>query len=539
MKFDPTFVPYSSIRYPIYANRGMVAASSPQASAAGLEVLRRGGNAVDAAVATAAALTVVEPTANGIGCDAFALIWIEKDKKLYGLNGSGWAPRDISIEKVLEKNPSEGKMPVHGWTPTMVPGAPKTWAALNGRFGELPLTDVLAPAIDYAKAGYPASPNLARMWGLALNRYQKYRQMPEFAEWFRTFAPTGEAPRPGSHVKLPNHGDTLQKIAASGADDFYKGELADRIVADSRKFGGYFCKEDFSEYDVTWVEPARVNYRGYEVCEIPPNGQGLVALMALNILKEFEFPQKESADAFHKQWEAMKLAFADGMHYITDPKAMVMDYHDLLKPSYGAIRAREIGERAGLPVFGTPPKSGTVYLCAADAQGNMISYIQSNYMGFGSGIVIGGTGISLQNRGADFSLDPHHANSLQPRKKTYHTIIPGFLLKDGAAVGPFGVMGGYMQPQGHVQVAMNLIDFNLNPQQALDAPRWQWLREDRFTVEDSFCIEIAKQLAARGHKVEVALDSVTFGRGQMILRGPEGSLIGGTEKRTDSNIACF
>ncbi len=539
MKFDPTFVPYPSIRYPIYANRGMVAASSPQASAAGLEVLRRGGNAIDAIVATAAALTVVEPTANGIGSDAFALIWIEKERKLYGLNGSGWAPRDISIEKVLAKNPPERKMPVHGWTPTMVPGAPKTWAALNGRFGDLPLTDVLAPAIDYAKAGYPAAPNLARMWGLALNRYQKYRQMPEFTEWFKTFAPEGNAPKTGGLVRLPNHGDTLQKIAESGAEDFYKGELAERIVADSRKFGGYFCKEDFSEYDVTWVEPAKVNYRGYEVCEVPPNGQGLVALMALNILKEFEFTQKESADTFHKQWEAMKLAFADGMHYIADPKAMTLDYHDLLKPGYGALRAREIGERAGLPVFGTPPKSGTVYLCAADGKGNMISYIQSNYMGFGSGIVIGGTGISLQNRGADFSLDPNHANCLQPRKKTYHTIIPGFLLKDGAAVGPFGVMGGYMQPQGHVQVAMNLIDFNLNPQQALDAPRWQWLREDRFTVEDSFSIEIAKLLAAKGHKVEVALDSVAFGRGQMILRGPEGCLIGGTEKRTDSNIACF
>lgn len=539
MNFDPTFVPYPSTRYPIYANRGMVATSSPQASAAGLEALRRGGNAVDAAVAAAAALTVVEPTSNGIGSDAFALIWIEKDKKLYGLNGSGWAPREISIEKVLAGNPQDGKMPIHGWTPTMVPGAPKTWAALNGRFGNLPLTEVLAPAIGYAKEGYPAPPNLVKMWKVAMSRYTKYKDAPEFAEWFRTFAPNGEAPGPGSLVRLPNHGDTLQRIAVSNAEDFYKGELAKRIVEDSRKFGGYFCKEDFSEYDVTWVEPARVNYRGYEVCEIPPNGQGIVALMALNILKEFEFPQKESAQTFHRQWEAMKLAFADGLHYITDPGAMPLDYHDLLKPSYGALRAREIGERAGAPVFGTPPKGGTVYLCAADGQGNMISYIQSNYMGFGSGIVVSGTGVSLQNRGADFSLDPNHANCLMPRKKTYHTIIPGFLLKDGAAVGPFGVMGGYMQPQGHVQVAMNLIDFHLNPQQALDAPRWQWMREDLFTVEDSFSIEIAKQLHALGHKVEVALDNVSFGRGQMILRGPEGCLIGGTEKRTDSNIACF
>ncbi len=539
MIFDPTFVPYPSMRYPVYANRGMVAASSPQASAAGLEVMRRGGNAVDAAVATAAALTVVEPTANGIGSDAFALVWIQKDRKLYGLNGSGWAPGDISMEKVLAQNPAGGKMPVYGWTPVMVPGAPKAWAALNGRFGRVPLCDVLAPAVDYARFGYPASPNLARMWKLAFGRYSALNTAPEFSEWFRTFAPAGEPPSAGSIVRLPNHADTLDKIAASAAEDFYKGELAGRIIADSREFGGYFSKEDFLEYDVSWVEPISVNYKGYDVCEIPPNGQGIVALMALNILKEFDFRQKEDADTFHRQWEAMKLAFADGLHYVTDPRSMALDYHDLLQPSYGAYRAGEIGEIAKTPVAGTPPKGGTVYLCAADGEGNMVSYIQSNYMGFGSGIVVRGTGISLQNRGHDFSLDKKDANCLMPRKKSYHTIIPSFLMKDGQAVGPFGVMGGYMQPQGHVQVAMNLIDFHLNPQQALDAPRWQWMRDNRFLVEDSFSSEIAKQLAARGHKVEVALDSVAFGRGQIILRTGEGTLIGGTEKRTDSNIACY
>ena len=539
MKFDPTFVPYASTRYPLYANRGMVAASSPQAAAAGLEVMRRGGNAVDAAVATAAALTVVEPTANGIGSDAFALVWIQKDRKLYGLNGSGWAPRDISIEKVLSQNPAGGKMPVYGWTPVMVPGAPKAWAALSGRFGKASLQDALAPAVDYARFGYPASPNLARMWKLACSRYSAMHAAPEFAQWFRTFVPGGEAPLAGSIVRLPDHADTLEKIAASAAEDFYKGELAGRIVEDSREFGGYFCKEDFSEYDVSWVEPILVNYRGYDVCEIPPNGQGIVALMALNILKEFDFAQREDAGTFHRQWEAMKLAFADGLHHVTDPMAMALDYHDLLQPSYGAIRAREIGETAKTPAAGMPPRSGTVYLCAADGEGNMVSYIQSNYMGFGSGIVIRGTGISLQNRGHDFSLDEKDINCLMPRKKSYHTIIPGFLLKDGQAVGPFGVMGGYMQPQGHVQVAMNLIDFHLNPQQALDAPRWQWMRDNRFLVEDDFNIEIAKQLAARGHKVEMALDRVAFGRGQIIVRTGEGTLIGGTEKRTDSNIACY
>ena len=261
--------------------------------------------------------------------------------------------------------------------------------------------------------------------------------------------------------------------------------------------------------------------------------------MALNILKESSFPQRENADAFHKQWEAMKLAFADGLRYITDPKAMALDYHKLLDPAYGAARAREIGDWAKTPQAATPPKSGTVYLCTADGQGNMVSYIQSNYMGFGSGIVVEGTGISLQNRGHDFSLNPNDINCLMPRKKSYHTIIPGFLMKDGKAIGPFGVMGGYMQPQGHVQVVMNLLDFHLNPQQALDAPRWQWMRDGHFLVEQSFSGEIAKQLKEKGHSVRVALDSAQFGRGQIIIRGENNVLIGGTEPRTDSNIACY
>ncbi len=539
MNFDPLYLPYASSRYPIYARRGMVCTSSPQASAAGLEVLRRGGNAVDAAVATATALTVVEPTANGIGSDAFALVWIEKEKKLYGLNGSGWAPRDISIEKVLAQNPPNGKMPTHGWTPTMVPGAPKTWAALSARFGRVSLSDAVAPAVQYAREGYPASPNLARMWRLALRRYGTVCVGPAFDAWYETFAPDGKAPEAGDLIRLPDHAATLEKIGATGAEDFYRGELAARIVRESRTYGGFFSEEDFSEYDVSWVEPISVRYRGYDVCEIPPNGQGIVALMALNILKEFTFTQRDCADTFHKQWEAMKIAFADGLCHVTDPAQMRVNYHDLLSPVYGAARAQEIDDTAKDHGPSVPPKSGTVYLCTADGEGNMVSYIQSNYMGFGSGIVIRGTGIGLQNRGHDFSLNPEDANCLAPRKKTYHTIIPGFLLKDGEAVGPFGVMGGYMQPQGHVQVAMNLIDFGLNPQQALDAPRWQWMRDNRFLVENTFANETARQLAARGHRVEVALDSVEFGRGQMIVKLPNGTLVGGTERRTDSNIACW
>lgn len=538
MDFIPTYQPYHSIRYPVYAQHGMVCASSSQAAAAGLEAMRRGGNAMDAAVATAATLTVTEPSANGIGGDCFALIWVEKEQKLYGLNASGISAKNISIEKVLPLS-KDGKMPVYGWGATMVPGAPAGWAQIATRFGNLPMTESMAPAIDYAKNGYPVSANLAKMWDRAHKKFQANCTTPEFENWYKTFVPNGVAPKAGEIVTLPDHAKTLELIAKTNAQAFYNGELAEKIVADSEKHGGFFCKEDFSEYQPQWVEPISVNYRGYDICEIPPNGQGIVALMALNILKEFNFKEKECTDTFHKQWEAMKIAFADGKEHVTDPKFMKFDYKDLISPEYGAYRAKQITQEAQSPCPELPPKSGTVYFCTADGEGNMVSFIQSNYMGFGSGVVVEGTGISLQNRGHDFSLDPNAANALAPGKKSYHTIIPGFIMKDGKAVAPFGVMGGYMQPQGHVQVAMNLIDFNLNPQQALDAPRWQWMKDKTFSVENNFSNEIAKQLAAKGHTVEIALDNVAFGRGQIIVKMENGTLVGGTEGRTDSNIACY
>ena len=307
----------------------------------------------------------------------------------------------------------------------------------------------------------------------------------------------------------------------------------------SRRFGGYLRYEDLSAYQAKWVEPIHVSYRGYDVCEIPPNGQGIVALMALNILKEFDFPERDSALTFHRQLEAVKMAFADAFRTVTDPAHMSFDYHSYLDPAYGAQRAKEIGDKARIYSKVLPPKSGTVYLCCADGEGNMVSYIQSNYMGFGSGIVIDGTGIAMQNRGADFSLDPSAANCLQPGKRSYHTIIPGFLMKGNVPVGPFGVMGGYMQPQGHVQVVMNVIDFHMDPQQALDAPRWQWMRDGSVTVETRFDSNLARALSRRGHDIRVDLDTSSFGRGQMIMRLDGGVLIGGTESRTDSNIACF
>ena len=537
MKFDPLYLPYPSTRYPVYAREGMAAASSPLASAAGLEVLRAGGNAADAAVAAAAALTVVEPTANGIGADAFAILW--SGGKLHGLNASGKSPADISIEKLLAQKPGLNTMPASGWTPVMVPGAPAAWAALSGKFGKLPLAKAMEPAIRYAAEGYPLAPNLPGAFASMAARLKAEGGGPVFNEWFKTFLPRGELPKIGEIIVLKNHAETLRAIAETNAEAFYSGDLADRMTADSREFGGFFRKEDFSSYQCDWVDPVSVNYRGYDVWEIPPNGQGVTALIALNILKEFEFTQRESAETFHIQWEAMKLAFSDALAHITDPKHMREDFREWLRPEYGAGRAKEIIGTAGLYRAVNPPMGGTVYLCTADREGNMVSYIQSNYMGFGSGVVIRDTGISMQNRGYDFSLDPGAPNALAPGKKCYHTIIPGFLTKDNKPLGPFGVMGGYMQPQGHVQVVTNMVDFGLNPQQALDAPRWQWTKGKEILVESRFSAEISRALERRGHEIRVSLETPSFGRGQIILRRENGVLVGATESRTDSNIACW
>ncbi|MBP5224988.1 MAG: gamma-glutamyltransferase family protein, partial [Lachnospiraceae bacterium] len=485
-------------------------------------------------------LTVVEPTANGIGSDAFALIWSAEEQRLFGLNSSGKAPMLASREQILkDQKDTDGKMPVRGWTPVTVPGAPAAWAAANGRFGRLTLQEALEPAVRYAKEGYPCAPNLAEGWQASFRFYSQTLKEPCFKAWFDTFAPEGRPYEAGDMIFLPDHAATLQEIGQTGAESFYRGDLAKQIDEESRKYGGYLRAEDLAAHRAEWVEPIRVNYRGYEVCEIPPNGQGIAALMALNILKEFEFTEKDSARTAHLQLEAMKLAFADAFRYVTDPRFMDVSCSDLLAPSYGAARARLITDRAQVFTHGVPPKSGTVYFCAADGEGNMVSWIQSNYMGFGSGIVVAGTGIALQNRGADFSLDPAHVNCIAPGKKTYHTIIPGFLMKDGAPVGPFGVMGGYMQPQGHVQVVTNYVDFHMDPQQALDAPRWQWMRDDSVTVEASFDASVARALRRCGHRIRTELSASSFGRGQMIVRLQNGVLVGGTESRTDSNIACF
>ncbi|QAS53624.1 gamma-glutamyltransferase family protein [Halobacillus litoralis] len=533
---DHLYNPYHTPRHTTVAHNGMVATSQPLAAQAGLSILQKGGNAIDAAIATAATLTVVEPTSNGIGSDAFALVWV-KDK-LYGLNGSGHSPSSISIDALKKQGYEE--IPKYGFTPVTVPGAPGTWAELSNRFGKLPFKELLAPAIKYAEEGFPISPVLGKFWSMAANKFKEVLSGEEFTSWFDTFAPNGKAPKIGEVWKSEGHASTLKKIAETKGEAFYNGELAAAIDQFSKKHNGYISKKDLADYKPEWVEPISVDYKGYNVWEIPPNGQGIVALSALNMLKGFDYMDKESVDTYHKQIEAMKLAFADGEKYVADEKHMSVKAEELLNEDYATERRGLIGEEALTPEAGTPPSGGTVYLATADDEGNMVSFIQSNYMGFGSGLVVPGTGIALQNRGHNFSLDPDHANALAGGKRSYHTIIPGFLTKGDQPVGPFGVMGGFMQPQGHVQVAMNTVDFHLNPQAALDAPRWQWMKDKSVWVEPHFPKHVAEALARKGHKIEVQLETGAFGRGQIIWRDPDtGTLYGGTESRTDGTIAAF
>lgn len=526
---------YSSRRNVVYAKKGMVATSQPMAAQAGLEILRAGGNAIDAAIAAAACLTVVEPTSNGIGGDNFALVWTKGE--LYGLNCSGKSPQLISIEKLKERGITE--IPQHGWIPVTVPGAPAGWAALSQRFGKLTLEEILAPAIRYAIEGYALTPTVAKLWEKAYRSFKAAFKGGEFEHWFTTFAPKGRAPRAGEVWNSIDHAETLKRIAKTNAEDFYRGELADEIDSFSKAYNGYLRKEDLAAFEPEWVRPISINYRGYDVWEIPPNGHGIVALMALKLLSGYEFKDRENVDTLHRQLEAMKLAFIDGQKYIADPRKMSVTIEQLLSEEYGAKRRELIGEEALIPTAGDPASGGTVYLAAADEEGNMVSMIQSNYMGFGSGLVVPGTGIALHNRGHNFSFDENHDNALEPCKKPYHTIIPGFLTKDNKAVGPFGVMGGFMQPQGHVQVIMNTIDFHMNPQEALDAYRWQWVGGKRIEIEPDFPNHLALQLAAKGHEILPQLHTTSMGRGQIIWRNEEGILCGGTEPRTDGTIAAW
>ena len=536
--FDAQEYKYASRRRVVHAKRGMVCTSQPLASQAGLTILQQGGNAIDAAIATAICQTIVEPTNNGLGSDCFALVWT--GGKLHGLNGSGYAPQRLTPEAVAASGATE-KMPLRGWEAVTVPGAPSAWAELHKRFGRLPFAKLFEPAIYYAEQGYPVSPIVARFWQEGIDALTPHKNNPAIAPWFATFDVHGNgvAPQTGELVTLPDHAKTLRILADSYCESYYRGELAQRLVEFSDKTGGYLSLEDLADYRAEWVEPVHINYHGYDVWEMPPNGHGITALMALNILKGMEIGAKDTGDTFHKQIEAMKLAFADGMHYIADPRYMQTRVEELLSDAYAAQRRALIGETALEPTHGKPFCGGTVYLCTADGEGNMVSFIQSNYKDFGSGIVLPGYGINLNDRGAGFSLNPELDDYLAPRKKPYHTLSPGFLTHEGEAVGPFGVMGAYMQPQGHVQVIMNTVDWLLNPQTALDAPRWQWIAGKEIWLESSVAPEIVEDLRRRGHEVRVLEDDTTFGRGEIIWRDSNGVLAGATEPRADGVVAAW
>lgn len=535
MNFDASVYPYESHREVVYGRRGMVCTSQTLASQAGLDMLKKGGNAIDAAVATAICLTVLEPTSNGLGSDAFALIWTQG--KLHGINGSGWSPAGLTRDELLKRGYDQ--VPLRGWEPVMVPGAPATWVEVHRRFGRLPFEDLFEPAIAYARDGYAVMPNLAAMLADSAKAFVPYKGKKLFQELFDNFFPHGRAPKAGDILKLPDLAKSLELLRDSHCQALYDGELADAIDAWSRETGGLIRKDDLAVYRPQWVDPIHTSYRGYDVWEMPPNGHGLVVIMALDIASGFTFSKRDEAEALHRQIEAMKLAFCDGKQYIADPCFMKTSVDEWLSPEYADRRRALIADEALLPEPIDVNCGGTVYLCSADGKGNMVSFIQSNYNGFGSGIVVPGYGISLSDRGHNFSMDLASANCVGPRKKSYHTIIPGFLTKNGSPVGPFGVMGAFMQPQGQFQVLLNTIDYHLNPQAALDAPRWQWVGGKTIEMERAFPTAVVEELRRRGHDVVVKDDIQTYGRGQIIWRDEQGTLIGGTEPRADGGVAAW
>jgi len=556
---------FSSRRSPVYGCRGMVAASQPLAVAAGLEILAAGGNAADAAVATAAALNVTEPTSTGIGGDCFALFYDAATRQVTALNGSGRAPAALTLERLQREGFGSALPPYHPYTIT-VPGACAGWCDMVERFGRLALSRVLAPAIRLAEEGFPVAPVTAHFWARGAER--QLRHAPGGLE----LTIDGRGPRPGEIFRNPGLARTLRVVAEGGQRAFYQGEIAEAIASVVQAAGGCLTADDLAAHVSTWHRPISTTYRGLRIWECPPNGQGLAALLALNILEGFDLVGLDplSPERLHLEIEAMRLAFADTRWYVADPVFSPAPLDGLLSKGYAAEHRRLIdpqratlNPRHGAPVAG----SDTVYFCVVDGEGNACSFINSNYMGFGTGIVPAGFGFSLQNRGHNFSLDPTHPNALAPGKRPYHTIIPAMITRDGAAedgrpantqypipishspesktlastqlIAAFGVMGGFMQPQGHMQVVVALTDDALDPQAALDRPRF-CIEADtaggQVALEEGIPTETAAALAGMGHPVVAVSghERAIFGRGQIIRRDPEtGVLCGGSDPRAD------
>jgi gamma-glutamyltranspeptidase / glutathione hydrolase len=529
---------FNSRRSPVYSRNGIVATSQPLATAAGLEILSKGGNAADAAIAVGAALNVTEPSSTGIGGDMFALYYSATTKQVTALNGSGRAPAALTLDRLRKDGFSTELPPFHVHTVT-VPGACAGWFDLIERHGSLAMAEILAPAIRLASEGFPVGPITSHSWQRGAQN--QLRSAPNGHE----LTIDGRGPSAGEIFRNPNLARTFELVADGGRSAFYQGEIAEAIVGVIKEAGGCLSLEDLASHTSTWEEPISITYRGLRVHECPPNGQGLTALIALNILEGFDLSVLNplSTECLHLTIEAMRLAFADSRWYVADPKFSNVPVEELLSKEYAAERRKLIDTKHATidPKRGTPvSSSGTVYLSVVDKFGNACSFINSNYWGFGTGIVPKGFGFTLQNRGHNFSLDPNHPNALEPRKRPYHTIIPAMVTRDdGSLYASYGVMGGFMQPQGHVQVLSDLLDHGLDPQSALDLPRFCIDVEEsggRVALEEGIPSDVIDDLEKMGHPVYSVsgFDRSLFGRGQVILRDAEtGVLCAGSDPRAD------
>lgn len=530
---------FVSRRSTVLAKNGMVATSQPLASQSGLQILKNGGNAADAAVATAAVLNVVEPMSTGIGGDMFALYWDNKQKKVFALNGSGRQSINANTKDLsdlgLKSIPNEKD---NSHFAVSVPGTVDGWESLITKFGSMKLSDVLRDSIDYAEKGFPVSEIISNTW-----RSKEVVEKLKFRKSGDQFLPSGNAPKYGEFVKLPELAKSLRIISEGGAKAFYNGEIGSAISNFIQSEGGWLCMDDLINHKSEWVEPISTNYRGYDIWECPPNGAGIIALLALNIIENFDIRSMglQSPETYHHLIEAMRLAFADGLFYVADPKKSDVPVSQLLSKNYSTSRAKEIfrDHKNTNISFGNPiGGSDTVYLSVTDSEGNACSFINSLYSSFGTGLVVPEYGIALQNRGSLFSLDIKHPNYLEPNKRPYHTIIPGMATKNGQLHLSFGVMGGFQQPQGHLQTLVNMIDFDLDPQNALDALRFRIDVEGDGTVhlEEGVNSKLVNELSKKGHNVNVVsgYDRVSFGGGQIIAKDySTGLLMGGTEPRKD------
>ena len=529
---------YPSQRLPVFG-RNVVATSHPLAAQAGLRMLQNGGNAVDAAVAAAAVMTIVEPVSNGLGSDSFCILW--DGQQLHGLNASGRAPRAWTPDYFKRKYGNDtASPPTRGWDSATVPGAVASWVALSKRFGKLPFADLLAPAIDIAARGYAVPVVVQQKWAAAV---PVLADQPGFAD---AFMPRGRAPNVGEQFRFADAARSLRLIADTKGAAYYGGEIAEAAARHAREHGGAMTVADFAAYEPEWVTPIGQDYRSHRLHEIPPNGQGIAALIALGILRHFDLAalKVDSIDSQHLQIEAMKVAFADVYRYVAEPASMEVTAAQMLDEAYLASRAKLIDPKQAQDFgAGNPVKGGTIYLTAADESGMMVSFIQSNYMGFGSGVVVPGYGLAMQNRGHSFSLDARSPNVVAPGKRPFHTIIPAFLTKDGQPQMSFGVMGANMQPQGHLQTLIRMLDYGQHPQAACDAPRWRYNAGLEINVEAGMDPATVQGLAARGHRMEIIQDSYQdFGAGQFIWRlgnpAVEG-YVAASDARRDGQAAAY